>query len=201
SDVMMPEMDGITFCQKIKSTLATSHIPVILLTARTATIQELEGLKIGADDYITKPFDPEVLRLKVANIITTRRKLHEKIAVTASFDPKTVKLPSKDQEFLQQVLNLMEKNIGNPDFDINFFAQQLTLSRSILYQKIKALTNETPKSLIKQLRLKKSAQLLISQQLKVSEIAYQVGFSDPKYFAKCFQEKYGCRPSEYRVKA
>ncbi|MEM8524770.1 MAG: two-component regulator propeller domain-containing protein [Bacteroidota bacterium] len=199
SDVMMPEMDGITLCQRVKSALATSHIPVILLTARTAAIQELEGLKIGADDYITKPFDPELLRLKVANIITTRRKLHEKIAVSKSFNPKTVELPSKDQAFLQQMLALMEANIENPDFDIDFFAQQLTLSRSILYKKIKALTNETPKSLMKQMRLKKSAQLLASQQLKVSEVAYQVGFSDPKYFAKCFREKYGCRPSEYEI--
>ncbi|MEM9885363.1 MAG: two-component regulator propeller domain-containing protein [Bacteroidota bacterium] len=197
SDVMMPEIDGITFCQYIKSNLSTSHIPVVLLTARTAAIQELEGLKIGADDYITKPFDPELLRLKVANIISTRRKLHERIAISSSLNPKVVELPSKDKAFLQQVLDLMEKNIENPKFDVEFFAQELTLSRSILYKKIKALTNETPKSLMKQMRLKKAAQLLASQQLKVSEVAYQVGFGDPKYFAKCFREKYGCRPSDY----
>ncbi|MEL6945165.1 MAG: ATP-binding protein, partial [Bacteroidota bacterium] len=187
SDVMMPKMDGITFCQKIKADLATSHVPVLLLTARTASIQELEGLKIGADDYITKPFDPELLRLKVANIITTRKKLHERIAVDQSFNPKEVELAPADQVFLQQVLDLMEANIENTNFDIEQFAQDLALSRSILFKKIKALTNQTPKNLMKEMRLKRAAQLLETKELKVSEVAYQAGFSDPKYFAKCFQ--------------
>ncbi|MEM1326903.1 MAG: two-component regulator propeller domain-containing protein [Bacteroidota bacterium] len=197
SDIMMPEMNGIDLCQLLKSELATSHIPIILLTARTTSIHELEGMKIGADDYISKPFNAELLRLKVANIIQTRKRLYEKIIVEQSLRPKEIAINSADQQFLEQLLDIIETHMEDANFDIASFSQELTISRSTLYKKIKSLTNQTPKSLLKEMRLKRAAQLLESEELKVSEVAYRVGFNDPKYFARCFQQKYNCTPTDY----
>ena len=200
SDVLMPEMDGITFCQRLKSELAVSHIPVILLTARTASIYEMEGLKIGADDYITKPFDPEILKLKVINIVKTRKKLYKKIQVDNSFDPRKVDIPSPDQDFLAKLFELIESNIENPEFDIEMFTQEMGLSRSLFFKKVKVLTNQTPKDLLNNMRLKRAKQLLSDGKMSVSEVAYIVGFNDPKYFAKCFKKVYNILPSEYSNK-
>ncbi len=198
SDVLMPEMDGITFCQRLKSELAISHIPVILLTARTSSLYEMEGLKIGADDYITKPFDPELLKLKVINIAKTRMRLYHKIEVDNSFNPREVVMPSPDQDFLARLFELIESNIENPEFDIEQFAQEIGLSRSLFFKKVKVLTNQTPKGLLVSMRLKRASQLLNGKSLSVSEVAYSVGFNDPKYFAKCFKKVYNVLPSEYK---
>jgi signal transduction histidine kinase/DNA-binding response OmpR family regulator len=201
SDITMPKMNGIDLCRQLKSELATSHIPIILLTARTTSIHELEGLKIGADDYITKPFDTELLRLKVSNIIQTRQRLYERIAVDQSLHPKEIAINSTDQLFLEQLLQIIDKHLEDAHFDIASFSQELAVSRSTLYKKIKSLTNQTPKSLLKEMRLKRAAQLLSSEELKISEVAYRVGFNDPKYFARCFQQKYGCTPTDYLIAA
>lgn len=197
SDVMMPRMDGITFCSKLKKDFEISHIPMILLTARTASIFKIEGLKTGADDYVTKPFDPEELRLRVRNIIQARQEIRDKFSRVLTFDPKEISITSADEQFLENALKIAEENIENYEFNVIQFAKDLAVSRPLLFTKLKALTGQTPNNFVKTIRLKRAAQLLKTQKLNVSEVAYKVGFKDPKYFRKCFKEQFKAVPSEY----
>ena len=197
SDVMMPHMDGFELCQKLKTDLATSHIPVILLTARTTLDDRLEGLNTGADDYISKPFHPDELRLKVRNRLIQRQRMREQFNQSNTFSPKAVAVTSADEEFVEKLIVLVESNIENSDFNIEQLAQEMAVSRALLFTKIKALTNHTPKNFLKSFRLKRAVQLLETGKLNVSEVAYRVGFNEPKYFSKVFQKEYGCNPSEY----
>ena len=197
SDVMMPEMDGITFCGKLKNDIEISHIPVVLLTARTASLFKIEGLEIGADDYITKPFNPEELRLRVRNIIRARQEAKEKFARILNFDPKKINITSADESFLENAMQVVEENIENYNFNIQTFADFMAVSRPLLFTKLKALTGQTPNNFIKTIRLKRAAQLLKSKKLNVSEVAYKVGFKDPKYFRKCFKTQFHLSPSEF----
>ncbi len=197
SDVMMPVMDGITFCSKLKSDLEVSHIPVVLLTARTASLFKIEGLETGADDYITKPFNPEELRLRTRNIIKSRQQARDKFARVLSLDPKEISVTSADEVFLEKALQIVEKQIENYDFNVNQFAFDLAVSRPLLFTKIKALTGQTPNNFIKTIRLKRAAQLLKSQKLNISEVSHKVGFKDPKYFRKCFKEQFKMSPSDF----
>lgn len=200
SDVMMPKMNGFELCEKLKTELSTSHIPIILLTARTTLDDRIEGLETGADDYISKPFHPNELRLKVRNRLTQRQRLRAQFEKSPTFSPKEITVTSADEEFLNRLIELVEANINNPQFKIEQFAQELAVSRALLFTKIKALTNFTPKNFLKSFRLKRAAQLLESGKLNVSEVAYQVGFKEPKYFSKVFHKEYGCSPSEYSAR-
>jgi signal transduction histidine kinase/DNA-binding response OmpR family regulator/ligand-binding sensor domain-containing protein len=197
SDVMMPKMDGISFCSEIKTNLETSHIPVILLTARTAFIYKFEGLETGADDYITKPFSPEELKLRVRNILQARARMREKFARVLKLESKEVVLTSTDEIFLEKAIQLVESNMGNVDFSVEDFAYEMAVSRALLFTKIKAITNLTPNNFIKDLRMKRAAQLLIQQKLGVAEVAYQVGFKNSRYFSKSFRKQFGKTPTEY----
>ena len=197
SDVMMPLMDGYELCHTLKTTFSTSHIPVILLTARTTMDDRLEGLETGADDYLSKPFHPNELRLKVRNRLALRQRMREQFGQQRTFNPKEASVTSADEEFLQRLIELVEENIENPSFNIEQFAQELAVSRALLFTKIKALTNHTPKNFLKSFRLKRAAQLLKTRKLNVSEVAYRVGFNAPKYFSKVFQKEFGCTPSEF----
>ncbi len=197
SDVMMPKMDGISFCSKIKTNVETSHIPVILLTARTAFIHKLEGLETGADDYITKPFSPEELRLRVRNMLQARARMREKFARVLKLEPKEVTLTSTDEIFLEKAIQLVENNMDNVDFSVEDFAFEMAVSRALLFTKIKAVTDLTPNNFIKNLRMKRAAQILKQQKLGVAEVAYQVGFKDSRYFSKTFRKQFGMSPSEY----
>lgn len=197
SDVMMPEMDGITFCGKLKTDIEISHIPILLLTARTASLFKIEGLKTGADDYITKPFNPEELRLRVRNIIQSRQDARNKFARVLNFDPKEINITSADEIFLENALQIVEKHIENDSFNVMQFAAELAVSRALLFTKLKALTGQTPNNFIKTIRLKRAAQLLKTKKLNVSEVAYKVGFKDPKYFRKCFKAQFNVLPSVY----
>ncbi len=199
SDVMMPVMDGITLSRKLKTDIETSHIPIILLTARTAAIFKIEGLKTGVDDYVTKPFNSEELRLKVRNIVRTRQTLKEKFTRALNFDPQQIDVTSADEELLKKAMKIVENNINNYEFNVNQFATELTVSRPLLFIKLKALTGQTPNNFIKTIRLKRAAQLLKTHKLNISEIAYQVGFKDPKYFRKCFKDQFKMPPSEYET--
>ena len=194
---MMPEMDGISFAKQVKTNIETSHVPIILLTARTASVHKIEGLSIGADDYITKPFDPQELRLKVRNIILARKEFKEKFARVLTMDLKSIDITSADESFLALAMELIEKNIENNDYSVDRFAYDLSVSRPLLFTKLKALTDQTPNNFIKTIRLKRAAQLLKLQKLNVSEVAYKVGFQDPKYFRKCFQAQFDTSPSDY----
>lgn len=197
SDVMMPGMNGIDLCRTLKTQITTSHIPILLLTAKTLINDRIEGLKIGADDYLTKPFHPNELQLKVRNILKQRQIMRERFSEEKEFSPKDVAVTSSDEHFLEDLVRLVESNIGNPDFKIEQFAQELAVSRALLFIKIKALTNMTPKNFLKSFRLKRALQLLETEKLNVSEIAYAVGFKEPRYFSKVFQKEFGHSPSQF----
>ncbi len=203
SDIMMPVMDGISLCKKLKSGKVTSHIPVILLTARTSLIFKVEGLETGADDYVSKPFNPKVLELKVRNLIRMRTKLHEffndhrKLVV----EPARIELTSTDELFIQQVLQSVETNMANSEYSIDALCQDVAMSRTQLYRKLKAITGLSANEFIRSIRLKRAAQLLSQEQLTVAEVTYEVGFSDLPYFRECFKKMFGVNPSEYAAYA
>lgn len=197
SDVMMPEMDGFSLCQRLKTDERTCHIPVILLTARVSQESKMEGLETGADDYLTKPFDAHELRVRVSNLIEQRRLLRERFSREIILQPRQIAVTSMDAQFLERAMNVIEEHFSDPDFTPEKFARQLTMSRMQLHRKLKALTNQTTGEFIRHMRLQRAAQLLTLHSGNVSEIAYAVGFNNLSYFAKCFRELFGRTPSEY----
>ncbi|PZX52110.1 signal transduction histidine kinase [Algoriphagus ratkowskyi] len=198
SDVMMPEMDGIELCSKIKENINTSHLLVILLTAKSSHIHQLEGYESGADDYLVKPFQLDLLSLKVKNLLFTRSKFQSQFVQTPNLEPSRASYTSSDQKFLEAAMQTVEKNIDNTDFSVNDFVKELGLSRTLIFEKFKALSGLTPNDFIQTVRLKRAAQLMIDSDLKVAEISYSVGFSNPKYFSKCFLKQFGKTPSAYK---
>jgi signal transduction histidine kinase/ligand-binding sensor domain-containing protein/DNA-binding response OmpR family regulator len=199
SDVMMPEMDGFEFCRRIKTDERTSHIPVILLTARASERSKLEGLETGADDYLTKPFNANELRVRANNLIEQRRQLRERFSREVTLQPKDIAITTADELFLQRVMAIVDEHLSDPDFSVEAFAQQFRMSRVQLHRKIKALTNQSPGEFIRTLRLRAAAKLLEQDKYTVTEVAYEVGFNNLSYFAKCFREQFGVLPSEYEA--
>ena len=197
SDVMMPVMDGQEMCRRLKSDLRTSHIPVLLLTAKTSALARLDGLRLGADDYIAKPFLPEELTLRVGNTLATRARIRESFSRVIQLEPKEISVTSADEEFLVAAMAFVEDGIDDVDLDVRRMTQALNVSRALLFTKVKALTGQTPSNFVKTIRLKRAAQLLATGKLNVSEVAYRVGFRDPKYFNKCFKKVYGVSASGY----
>jgi signal transduction histidine kinase/DNA-binding response OmpR family regulator len=197
SDIMMAGINGIDLCKKIKNDSRTSHIPVILLTARTSDEQKIEGLEAGAEDYITKPFSYEVLELKIKRLIELRLSFQKKFSGKYEIEPAEIGITSLDEKFLKKALKLVEKNIGNSEFSVEKMGKELGVSRGHLYNKLMALTGKSPVEFIRVMRLKRAAQYLGKSQLSISEIAFQVGFNDPKYFSRYFKEEFGVVPSEY----
>jgi ligand-binding sensor domain-containing protein/signal transduction histidine kinase/DNA-binding response OmpR family regulator len=201
SDVMMPEMDGITLCSKIKSDTRTSHIPVILLTARTPLVYKIEGYETGADDYITKPFNLNMLEARVWNLLDSRLKLRERYRKEISLQPKNVAITSPDEKFLEKAMAYIEQNISEPSLSVEELGKEVGMSRVTLYRKVKALTDQTAIEFIRSVRLKRAAQLLEQNKLNVNEVAYMVGFQDIDYFRRCFKEQFGFTPKEYASNA
>lgn len=198
TDLMMPKMDGIELCKKLKTDLHTSHIPVIMLTAKAGQENKIEGLETGADDYLTKPFDGKELLVRAKNLIEQRQKLRALFSNRElTVDPKKITVTSIDQKFLGQVLELLETNFSDPDFGMSQMQNDLAMSKTQLHRKLKALTNEAPGELLRNFRLKRAAQLLSQKEDSVTQIAYKVGFNNLSYFAKCFKELYGVVPSAY----
>ena len=200
SDVMMPEMAGTDLCGQIKQNLRTSHIPVILLTARTSLIYKFKGLESGADDYISKPFNIKEFKLRVKNLLDSARRLKDKFSSETDLSPSELTVSSLDEKLLKKAINVVEDNISNEQFDITAFCKELGVSRTILFAKIKAWTNFTPNGFINEMRLKRAAQYLEQGDINISEVSYNVGFKDPKYFSRCFQKKHGMTPSKYLKK-
>jgi signal transduction histidine kinase/ligand-binding sensor domain-containing protein/DNA-binding response OmpR family regulator len=202
SDIMMPEMDGITFCQEIKSQIATSHIPIILLTARTSVVYEVNGLETGADDYVTKPFNPVVMKTRINNILENRRKLRSYFLNRVRFEPDKQTINegnNMDEAFVEKAIKLVNDNISNESFGVDMLTQELYMSQSTLYRKIKSLTGLSITGFIRSVRLKKAAQLILNDNVKLSQVAYEVGFNDYKYFRLSFQQQFGCLPSDYKA--
>ena len=197
SDVMMPLMDGILFCKQIKSHLSTCHLPVVMLTAKTTVADQLEGLETGADDYVSKPFHPDILLARIKNLLTSRRILKDKIRKDIILQPTEVTTNSLDETFLKTVMTLLEENITNADFSTQTLVQAMNMSRSAFYRKLQALTNLAPSDFIREMRMKRAAQLLQNQELNVTEVAYAVGYNDLKTFRQNFQQRFGVSPSQY----
>lgn len=200
SDVMMPKMDGIEFCFQAKSNLKTSHIPFMLLTARTSLIFKFEGLESGADEYLNKPFNVKELKLKTRNLINTYNRLREKFASESIVKPSEITVSSLDEKLLKRALEIVDENISNEFFNIQLFSTELGVSRTMLFTKVKAWTNLTPNEFIHSMRMKRAAQILEQNKVSVAEVSYHVGFSNPKYFSKCFQKYHSATPTEYAGK-
>lgn len=198
SDVMMPDMDGITMTGKIRKDLRTSHIPIILLTAKATEEAKLSGLSTGADDYLTKPFDKNELVLKVRNSAARQKALREQARMALLNQAPIIEVASADEVFLQKVKTTILNNLANERLSVEGIAHELGLSRSQLFRKVTALTGSSMNELIRSFRLQRAAQLLEQKWGPVSQVAYEVGFSNLSYFTKCFKEQYGVLPSEYR---
>lgn len=196
-DVLMPHVNGYEFCKRVKKDERTSHIPVLLVTALHAREHEMQGLSCGADDFITKPFDINILQTKIENILQARRLLREKYTSEIILKPSDISITSPDERFLRRAIEVVERNISDPDLDIEQFASEVGVSRMQLYRKFSALTNMTVKEFVRNIRLKRAAQLLSEDKLNVEEVAYSVGFKDLGHFRKCFSREYGMSPSKY----
>ena len=197
SDIMMPEMDGFELCEKIKSTLEFSHIPVILLTAKNTLQSKIEGLELGADAYVEKPFSPEFLQVQVSSLIKNRNKIKTYFSSTPLIHIKTMAYSKADEQFLGKLQETIHKNLDNPDLDVEHLAENMNISRPTLYRKIKAISDLSPNELINLARLKKAAELLNEGVLKIYEISELVGYSSQTHFGRNFSKQFGMSPTEY----
>ncbi len=197
SDVMMPEMNGYDLCHALKSSLQTSHIPVIILTAQSDSAAQIKGVNEGADVYLAKPFNPQVLLSHVRNVLESRKKLKELFTQRVSLGPNEVEITAFEGEFIKKVIANIEENITNSDFQTDALAEEMNMSRSTFYRKLKAITDMSGSEFIRFIKIQRSAQLLRSGEFTVKQIAYEVGFNDAKHFRKCFIKQYGMTPSDY----
>lgn len=212
SDVMMPEKDGIEMMKELRADMTTSHIPIVLLTAKTSIENKLEGLEYGADDYITKPFSATYLKARVQNILAQREKLqalfrsslmNDVTPATQEESKESVEQPemtSIDRKFMDKLMELMEKNIDNGELMVDDLVAEMAVSRSVFFKKLKTLTGLAPIEFIKEIRIKRAIQLIESGEFNMTQISYMVGINDPRYFSKCFKQKTGMTPTEYRDK-
>ncbi|WP_315086398.1 hybrid sensor histidine kinase/response regulator transcription factor, partial [Bacteroides heparinolyticus] len=212
SDVMMPEKDGISMTRDLRADMTTSHIPIVLLTAKTSMESKVEGLEFGADDYITKPFSATYLKARVKNLLIQRRKLQDlyradlissgtaasSLTAEGAEEQKAPELSPNDRKFMDKLRELMEKNMDNGDLVVDDLVQELAVSRSVFFKKLKTLTGLAPIEFIKEMRINRAVQLIETGEYTMTQISYMVGINDPRYFSKCFKQKMGMTPTEYR---
>jgi len=201
SDVMMPGMDGFEFCKKLKTDWKTSHIPVILLTAKVTHQSKLEGLELGADDYIAKPFDYKELSIRIKNLIEQRKLLREKFSKEINVHPESISNNSSDNEFINKTVCAMEKNLNNENFNSDTLAKELFVSRSQLNRKLQTIAGLGPGEFIRNHKLKRAAQMILENRLSITQIAFEVGFGSPAQFTRSFQKHFNCLPSEFKLKS
>lgn len=197
SDIMMPVMDGIEFCRRIKSDWETSHIPVILLTAKVSRESKLEGLETGADDYLTKPFDSRELFIRINNLLQQRICLREKFSKEFIISPETITTNAVDNEFISRAMSVIEKNLANPEYTAEDLAKDMFVSLSQLRRKLTAITGQAPGEFLRTYRLKRAAQMILENKLSITQITFEVGFSSPSHFSKAFKQQFNCLPSEF----
>lgn len=197
SDVMMPEMDGFELCHTLKNNIEHSHIPIILLTAKVTMQSKIEGIELGADDYIEKPFSTEYLLARIHNLLSNQKKLRQAFTSSPFVNAKTIALNKADESFLEELTGVIQKNISEPEFNVDVLAEKMNLSRSILHRKIKGIAQITPNEFIQLERLKMAAQLIQSGEYRINEVCYIVGFNSSSYFAKCFQKQFGVLPKDF----
>ena len=200
SDIMMPKVDGLKFCDTLKTDERTSHIPIILLTARAGEEDQYKGLATGADAYVTKPFKTKVLKTRVKNLIASRKALRDRYSQEVILKPKDIAITSLDEQFLERVQLVLDGKLTESSFSIQQFSEAVGMSRMQLHRKLKALTGLSASEFVRSQRLKLAATLLKNSDANISQIGYQVGFNDPSYFTKCFREAYGVSPTEYNKK-
>jgi signal transduction histidine kinase/ligand-binding sensor domain-containing protein/DNA-binding response OmpR family regulator len=198
SDLMMPRRDGLEFCRLLKSDLRTSHIPFILLTARSADDVKLTGYEVGADYYLTKPFNMDILLVRINSLIENQRNRQEYFRKTIEVEPSQITITSLDEKLMQRCIGLVEQHMEDAEYSVDDLATDVGMSRGHLYRKLLAITGKSPVEFIRILRLKRAAQLLRESQMNVNEVAYTVGFNNPKYFRKYFKDEFGISPSQYR---
>jgi YesN/AraC family two-component response regulator len=197
SDIMMPVMDGLDLCQKLKEDMATSTIPIILLTAKDDKETELKSIHLNVDAFIAKPFDPEILYSRVNQLLKNQKQLEKKIRIEKLTTPVVEKTVSEDEIFLSQITKIIEEQIANPDLNVNYLCNAVNISQKQLYRKIKQLTGLKTVDYIKSIRMKKAAILLSNKNFTVSEVMYKIGFSSHSYFARCFQSEFGKTPGQF----
>ncbi|MBX5437923.1 MAG: helix-turn-helix domain-containing protein [Thermoflavifilum sp.] len=198
SDIMMPGMDGIALAKKLKADPRTAEIPLILLTARAGDEQQIEGLDAGANDYLVKPFNFEILQTRIRNLLREKRRAQKLQPPSVDLTPPMVQMPPEDEQFLEKARKAVEKHLQDPGFSVTKFSQELYMSRAALYKRIVALTGKSPLEFIRRIRLEHARQLLAHSRMTVSEVAYSVGFNNPKYFTRYFKEAFQILPSEYQ---
>ena len=209
SDIMMPEKDGITLVKELREELTTSHIPIVLLTAKTDMDTKLQSLELGADSYITKPFSATYLEARVDNLLARRQKLRQFYCDhLMDINPPKVEneeeevdvMSQQDRRFLEQLTNFMERNIDNGELVVDDLVHEMAVSRSVFFKKLKSLTGLAPIEFIKEMRVKRAAQLIETGEFNMTQISYMVGINDPRNFSKCFKQRFGMTPTEYREK-
>lgn len=198
TDLMMPKMGGMDLCKKLKTNIFTSHVPIIMLTAKAGVENKLRGLETGADDYLTKPFNSEELEVRVKNLIASRKKLRDLFKSDAKIDPKRVTVTSMDEKFVSRLKELLEKNHNDAHFNVPDMQKMLGMGKTRLHRKIKSITNQSPGELLRNFRLKRAAQLIMEGDDDISQIAYSVGFNSLSYFSRRFKDYYGVSPSKFR---
>jgi len=200
TDLMMPKMDGIELCRRLKSDERTSHIPVIMLTAKAALDDKLKGIETGADDYITKPFQMKELKARVHNLIEQRRRLRERFSRELTLEPQDITVNSCDEEFLRRAIATVEDHMSDEQFDIKTFCREMNMSHTTLFRKLCSLTDQSPSDFIKTIRIKRASMLIKQHYGNIAKISYEVGFNNPSYFSKCFKEITGISPTEFSKK-
>ncbi len=199
TDIMMPVMDGLTLCRKIKENHQTSHIGIILLTAKSLTSQKIEGIRTGADVYLTKPFEMELLEASIDHLLKRKQELSSYFRSEIITEPREGHTRgNEDERFIKKVMNIIEANISNPDFSVEMISDEIGMSSTHLYRKLKSLTLYSGKDIIRKYRIKKASLLLKNKEGNISQIMYDVGFSSHSYFAKCFKAEFGVSPKEYQ---
>jgi DNA-binding response OmpR family regulator len=199
TDLMMPNVDGLELTQFIKSNTDTDYIPVILLTAKTAIESRLQALQYGADDYVTKPFEPEYIRARVHNILTQRTHLEQSYRQRLMrLEPPKTDEPVPGDTFLAKLLNIMDKQMENNTLTVDELVEEMGMGRTVFFNKLKSMTGLSPVEFIREMRIKRAAQLLEDRSHNITEVTYMVGMNDSRYFSKCFKNTYGVTPSEYR---
>lgn len=197
SDVMMPISDGIELCETLKANEKTRHIPIVLLTAKAADEAKIEGYKSGADLYVSKPFKLDVLKSQIEQLLSSRKLLVDIFSKQITLEPRNIAISSADEKFLTKLNDVIDDHLSESDFDVTAMVDKMNLSHSTVLKKVKSLTNMSLVEFVKTHRLKRAAQILEKKQFQIAEVAYMVGFSDPKYFSKCFSKEFGMTPTEY----
>ena len=197
-DVMLPDVSGWELCSRMKADLRFNHIPVIILTAKNGADDQVTSYNVGAEGYIAKPFDMKVLSARIDNLIKASRRRQAAFRKEKNVSLEDLAYPSADRQFLQAVIESIEAHLEQSEFDLDQLSKEVNMSKSTLYRKIKSMTGLTPLDFVRNVKMKRACMMLSSHSVTISEVAYAVGFNNPKYFTKCFKEEFGVTPTEYQ---